>query len=173
MQAPPPPFAFDWPALAAEAQLAVQRRGDAFDKLVQHLGRDAADAEIRIWRAIAAEWHWAITHDLPADAPAAGHYERLDMLQRSLARCDRDLQKERRALPIDVQRELKTVTMDILSRLYGKQFQPFLDTHLRRDRVAALLWWQRRTGPDSLRFVVQTTIEFRRQLRGTENRRAA
>lgn len=168
-----PPLAYDWPALAGEAQAAVQRREQAFPKLVEHLGQDAAESELSTWRAIAAEWRWATTHSETPEAPKAGHYERIAMLERSLARCERDLRREHGLLPHDVRQLLRTTTLDIMERVYGDQFAPFLDAHLRRDRVAALLWWQRRTGPDSLRFLVETTIELRTRLRGNEIRRAA
>lgn len=170
-----PVFARDYEALAAEADDAVRRREDSFPALVaeHRITRQAADDEIRIWRAIAAEWHWVLTREERTVEPAT-QGERLAMLEKSHARASRLVLNEHANLPDPVRAQaVEGESLETLEWRHGIRIARFIRAHIQRDRIAALLWWQRNTGTRSIRFAMRLNDALRAEIRAEKERKAA
>lgn len=57
-----PLYVWDYPALLAQAKVALQRRREGYPKLVERGGMEQADAaaDIAAWELLAAEWQWIV-----------------------------------------------------------------------------------------------------------------
>lgn len=167
-----PYLADQWRDLAHEAEEALRRREAALPRLQEKGNVAKAEqlvAEIRVWRAIAADWHWVVLHEpttpVPGEAPVTGA-EKLAALTDSLARCDTALRAAYDHLPTEVRffmtEGCNLIEMDLI---YGSTISEFLGHHFRRDRVRALLWHQDPLRNAALHLAVRSTIHIRAQLR--------
>lgn len=157
-----PHFIHQWDLIAAEAAEAARRRKASIEILTERLGEIAAQAELAAWRAIAADWHWVVHHQRPAGVDDASQLAKLTALEESFKRCTTQLRKEQDALPAEIRATIEGNTETGLRYIHGDAIEPYLTAYRRRDLVEAMLWWQRRTGDQSIRILVLANIKARR-----------
>ena len=156
-----PHFAHQWDLIAAEAADAARRRNASIEILTERLGEIAAQAELSAWRAIAADWHWVVNHQRPAGIDNVSQLAKLTALEESFTRCTLQLRKEQDALPAEIRATMDGNTETGLRYIHGDLIDPYLTAYRRRDLVEAMLWWQRRTGEQSIRILVLANIKAR------------
>lgn len=80
--------------LADEAAAAVERREAQYPALIVagKLSADQAEREIRVWRAIAADWRWVVTLERPEVEPAS-LTEKIAALEESTRRAERSMRR--------------------------------------------------------------------------------
>lgn len=147
---PAPPYHDHFHTLAAEANDALRRRYMSFPGLIKQgkLTEAAADDELIAWQAIQCDWAAAIgtprryRFTAPPEAKLAA-------LKISLDRCNKALEKERQALPVEIRRlTIDGANLLELEDQFGDAFADFLAAVRRRDLVKAMLWWQQHhNGP--------------------------
>ena len=157
--------------LAREAAAAVERRQAQYPALVERgkLSADQADAEIRVWCAIAADGRWVVTLER-IDAPPATLAEKLAALEESARRAERAMRRAFAQADSGVQeawqQDMPLTT--ILDR-YGDAAAPFLDAWDRYWMMADLRDWYRRDLPGADRpgiaHYVDAHVRRSRQLR--------
>lgn len=137
--------------LAREAAAAVKRRQAQYPALVARgkLTADQAETEIRVWRAIAADWRWVVTLER-IDAPPATLAEKVAALEESARRAERAMRRAFAQADSGV-REAWQQDMPVASILdrYGDAAAPFLDAWDRYWMMADLRDWYRRDLPSS------------------------
>ncbi|WP_257554106.1 hypothetical protein [Sphingobium sp. CFD-2] len=137
--------------LAEEAGAAVERREAQYPALIEagKISADQATREIRVWRAIAADWHWVVRLER-REVEAATLEEKLAALEDSTRRAERALHKAFRAADSSVrdawQREMPIAH---IAERYGAAAAPFLAEWDRYWCFADLLKWYRRDLPSS------------------------
>ncbi|MBB5684327.1 hypothetical protein [Sphingobium boeckii] len=142
-----PAFANDWPALATEARDALERRQAQLPKLIEQGKGDKAEllrGEIRVWRAIAADWAEITDRCRPQTdwADYVSGPDKLEALAISRARCHAALVKEANALPAGIRASAPNVILSMMEQVHGAEVLPYLAAHRRLDCVEAMLWWQ-------------------------------
>lgn len=175
-----PYFADDWRALAHEAEEALRRREVLLPRLEEKGSTDKAAqsrAEIRVWRAIAADWAWIIRHERPtlpaSDAPVSDP-EKLAALTDSLRRSGKAVLQAYDRLPSSIRFFMtEGRNLDELDLIFGVDIAEFLAAHYQRDRFMALLWHQDPTRNRALHHAVRSTIHIRAQLRREAQGRVA
>lgn len=147
--------------LADEAAAAVQRREVQYPKLIEggKIPVDQATQEIRVWRAIAADWHWVVSLERREAEPATLE-EKVVALEESCRRAERALRKAFAAADSSVraawQREMPIA---LIVERYGEAATAFLTGWDRYWRFADLLEWYRRDLPGSGRYGIAHFVE--------------
>lgn len=167
-----PYYADDWRALAHEAEEALRRREALLPRLEEKGSTDKAAqtrAEIRIWRAIAADWAWVVRHDRPslpaADAPVSDS-EKLAALTASLQRSGKAVLQAYDRLPSSIRFFMtEGRNLDEMDLIFGSDIAEFLAAHHQRDRFAAMLWHQEPARNRALHHAVRSTIHIRAAIR--------
>ena len=159
--------------LADEAAAAVQRRETQYPKLIEaeKIPADQAAQEIRVWRAIAADWHWVVSLERRGAEPATLE-EKVVALEESCRRAERALRKAFSAADSSVraawQREMPIA---LIVERYGQAASAFLTEWDRYWRFADLLEWYRRDQPGSDRYGIAHFVD--RHIQGARQVRAA
>ena len=150
MTSPGPRFAHAWDALASVAAKMAEVR--------------AAKPDAEIWRLIAADWHWVITHE---GAPGFGHNSeaRISAARAAAERAREPLAKHGIGDPAMLHyADRLMLTNEALSRLEKYEL------------LAAIAWHEARIGPSGLPMiavVTQINIEHGRKPRAVESEIAA
>ncbi|MFZ2995919.1 hypothetical protein [Sphingobium sp.] len=151
--------------LAAEAVAAIERREAQYPALIAlgKISSEQAEQEIRVWSAIAADWHWVVTMQRP-DAPAATLQEKIAAVQDSVSRADTALVRAFHRSDSSV-RQAFAVDMSFLEmeHRFGDAAMPFIDAWHRYHRFADLLKWYRRELPDSSRKPIAWFVDLHTQ----------
>jgi hypothetical protein len=159
--------------LAREAAAAVERRQAQYPALVERgkLSADQANAEIRVWRAIAEDWRWVVTLER-IDAPPATLDEKVAALEESARRAERAMRRAFARADTGV-REAWQQDMAVAAILdrYGDAAAPFVEAWDRYWTMADLRDWYRRDLPDSDRPGIAHYVDA--HVRATRLRRAA
>ena len=159
--------------LAREAAAAVERRQAQYPALVERgkLSADQADAEIRVWRAIAADWRWVVMLKR-IDAPPATLAEKVDALEESARRAERAMRRAFAEADTGV-REAWQQDMPVAAILdrYGAAAAPFVEAWDRYWNMAELRDWYRRDLPGSDRPGIAHYVDAR--ARAARQQRAA
>lgn len=165
-----PPSIHDFAGIAAIAEHLRDGRA-AGDRPLVEAGKmteaDAAD-RLRVASALAADWR-SVTHRTPRPAPTATHGELLAMLNQALpaaiTRRDRAWQALIAGAP--QYRKYESVELWALSDHIGafsddvrrdieQYVRPWLNAESVSCGLAAMLWWQQRTGRQSVHWLVDT-----------------
>ncbi|MGW8204369.1 hypothetical protein ACWGM0_17715 [Sphingomonas bisphenolicum] len=137
--------------LAEEAVAAVQRREAQYPALIEagKLPADQAAREIRVWRAIAADWRWVVTLERVEAAPATLS-EKVEALEDSTRRAERAMRKAFAAADKSVRDAwAQDMPMAEMASRYGDATTAFFAEWERYWCFADLLAWYRRDLPDS------------------------
>lgn len=132
--------------LADEAAAAVQRREAQYPALIEagKLPADQAAREIRVWRAIAADWRWVVTRDRVEAAPATPA-EKVEALEDSTRRAERAMRKAFAAADKSVRDAwAQDMPMAEMVSRYGDATTAFFAEWERYWCFADLLDWYRR-----------------------------
>lgn len=159
--------------LAREAADALERRLSRYPALVEagRIPADQADREIRVWRAIAAQWHWVATLER-IDAPAATIVERVEALEESLRRADRVIMKLLDTAPADLRRAcLDGAPVSVA--MHGGAAEPVIAALEQIERLDAMLDWARREDWRDPRYPIAWYVETNILLREAAARDAA
>lgn len=156
--------------LAREAAEAVRLREEKYDALVKARGKDQADLELRVWRAIAADWHWVVTLDRP-DVPPATLMEKIALLTLARTRADQALARAIDKAPDLVRRDCaEGRSLAGLDHLHGQAAAPVLEAHAQRDRIDDLIDWYERERPFDIRLPIAWLVETNLALRAQAQR---
>ncbi|BBD01868.1 hypothetical protein [Sphingobium sp. YG1] len=139
--------------LADEAAAAVLRREAQYPALIGagKLSADQAAQEIRVWRAIAADWRWVVSLDR-VEAPSATLAEKVEALEESTSRAERAMRRAFARSDSSVQEAwAKDMPMAEMTSRYGDATAPFFTEWERYWCFADLLDWYRRDLPTSER----------------------
>lgn len=137
--------------LAEEAAAAVQRREAQYPALIKASKLPAAQAEreIRVWRAIAADWRWVVTLERVEVEPAT-LAEKVEALEESARRAERSMRKAFAASDGSVREAWsRDMPMAEMTARYGDATGTFFAEWERYWCFADLLTWYRRDLPDS------------------------
>lgn len=137
--------------LAAHAAAAVERREVQYPALIEagKIGADQAAREIRVWRAIAADWRW-VTAGEPADPLAAALDEKIAVLEDSRSRAERALRRTFAAGDAGVRQAWEAdMPIATIADRFGEAAAPLLDAWALYWAMADLLAWYRRDLPGS------------------------
>lgn len=166
--------------LADEARAALDRREAQYPPLVQKgkIAADKADAEIRVWRAIAADWQAIVAGDADGLPHILGDYaperEKIAMLEESIRRYDRQLAKAIDHAGEAMRRDfLASASLADLRLRQGDAADPVIAIHIQRERVVDLRDWYRAELPSSGRSTIGALIASTIKARGDDERRAA
>lgn len=137
--------------LADEAAAAVERREAQYPTLIEagKITADQAAREIRVWRAIAADWRWVVTLERVEAAPAT-LAEKAEALEESARRAERAMRRAYAASDSSV-RDAWAMDMPMaeMASRYGDATTAFFVEWERYWCFADLLTWYRRDLPDS------------------------
>ena len=139
--------------LADEAAAAVQRRETQYPALIEagKLLADQAAQEIRVWRAIAADWRWVATLER-VDAPPATLAEKVEALEESTGRAERAMRRAFARSDSSVRDAwAQDMPMAEMTGRYGDATKAFFAEWERYWCFTDLLAWYRRDLPDSNR----------------------
>lgn len=137
--------------LADEAAAAVQRREAQYPALIEagKLSADQASQEIRVWRAIAADWRWVVSLERVEVEPTT-LAEKVDALEESTRRAERAMRRAFAASDSSVQDAwAQDMPMAEMATRYGEATTRFFAEWERYWCFADLLAWYRRDLPDS------------------------
>ncbi|MES2175074.1 MAG: hypothetical protein V4523_14165 [Pseudomonadota bacterium] len=137
--------------LADEAAAAVQRREAQYPALIEagKLSADQAAREIRVWRAIAADWRWVVALERVEAAPAT-LAEKVEALEESTRRAERAMRRAFSAADSSVQEAwAQDMPMAEMTIRYGDATATFFTEWERYWCFADLLAWYLRDLPDS------------------------
>lgn len=165
--------------LAREAAASLQRRQELYPALVEKgaLSAEKAAWEIRVWTAIAADWHWVVTMER-REVPKVWTCEKIEALEDSVKRANRALLKAIDEAPGELRRQCQEgeCLHGLLDR-HGDDFAPILAAHHQRDRFIDLLDWYRRERPCSgqvpISFYVETNFALKERARLNREAREA
>lgn len=147
--------------LAREAAASLQRRQELYPALVEKgkLSAEKSAWEIRVWTAIAADWHWVVTMER-REVPKVWTCEKIEALEDSVKRANRALLKAIDEAPGELRRQCQEgeCLHDLLDR-HGDAFAPILAAHHQRDRFIDLLDWYRRERPCSGQVPISFYVE--------------
>ena len=158
----------EFTALAREAAAAIERREQQYPALINagKISAEQAAREIRVWRSIAADWHWVVSLERQ-DATAATLEEKIAALEDSTRRAERALRRAFEAADSSVREAWRRdMPMAEIADRYGDAAAPFLAEWDRHWRFADLLKWYRRDLPGSERFGIAHFVERHVQLNG-------
>jgi hypothetical protein len=159
--------------LAREAAEAVRLREEKYAALVKARGQQQADLELRVWRAIASDWHWVVTLDRP-DAPSATLMEKIHLLTLARGRADQALARTIAKAPDIVRRDCtEGRNLSELDLLYGEDVAPVLAAHGQRDRIDDLLDWYQCERPGDPRRTIAQLVELNLALRAQAQQECA
>lgn len=151
--------------LAREAAEAVRLREEKYDTLVKTRGQDQADLELRVWRAIASDWHWVVTLNRIA-APPASLMEKIELLTLARSRADQALARTIAKAPDSVRRDcIEGHNLSELDVRHGKAVALVLSAHGQRDRIDDLLDWYQCERPCDPRRTIAQLVELNLALR--------
>jgi hypothetical protein len=137
--------------LADEAAAAVQRREAQYPTLIEagKISADQAAQEIRIWRAIAADWRWVVSLERTEGAPAA-LAEKVEALEESVRRAERAMRRAFERSDSSVREAWsQDMPMSEMTSRYGDATATFVAEWERYWCFADLLAWYRRDLPGS------------------------
>jgi hypothetical protein len=137
--------------LADEAAAAVQRREAQYPARIEagKLSAEQAAQEIRVWRAIAADWRWVVTLERVEAAPAT-LAEKVEALEESTRRAERAMRRAYAASDTSVKGAwAQDMPMAEMTARYGDATAPFFTEWERYWCFADLLDWYRRDLPCS------------------------
>lgn len=137
--------------LADEAAAAVQRREAQYPAMIEagKLSADQASQEIRVWRAIAADWRWVVTLER-VDAPPATLAEKVEALEESTGRAERAMRRAFARSDSSVRDAwAQDMPMAEMTVRYGDATTAFFAEWERYWCFADLLDWYRRDLPSS------------------------
>lgn len=152
-------------ALANEAAAAVERREARYPALIKagKIPADQAAQEIRVWRAIAADWHWVVTFDR-REVDSATHAEKIAAIEESLRRTERALRKAIAACDDQLRRAwAEMVPIAVIADRFGDGATAFLEAWHQHWLMDDLLKWARRDDPASERLPISWYVEQERQ----------
>jgi len=161
--------------LAKEAAAAVERREKLFPALIKagKIAADQAALEIRVWRAIAAEWHWVVTLER-RQVESAALEEKLAAIEESLRRADNALNKAFHASDERIRRQWTDgMSMLTITDFFGDDARPFLEAWDRFYAIADLLKWAKRDMSGSDRLPISHFVEREIARNAQDRRRAA
>ena len=159
--------------LADEAAAAVARREAQYPALIAagKLAAEQAAREIRVWRAIAADWRWVVTLERIATDPAT-LAEKIAALEDSTRRAERAMRKAFASADSSVREAWRQeMPIAVIADRYGDAATPFLAEWERYWSFADLLDWYRRDLPASTRPGIAHFVE--RAPMASPNRKAA
>lgn len=151
--------------LADEAAAAVQRREAQYPALIEagKLPADQAAREIRVWRAIAADWRWVVTLERVGAAPAT-LAEKVEALEDSTRRAERAMRKAFAAADKSVRDAwAQDMPMAEMASRYGDATTAFFAEWERYWCFADLLAWYRRDLPGSERPGISHYVDKQRR----------
>ncbi|SEQ59596.1 hypothetical protein [Sphingobium sp. YR768] len=162
-------------SLAQEAAAAVERRQAQYPALIAS-GRilaDQAAQEIRVWQAIAADWHWVVSLERQ-EVPPATPEEKLAALEESLRRSDHALNKAFHASDERLRWAWSNkVSMIAIAEDFGDAAKPFLEAWNRFYAIADMLKWARRDlGLEAGRLPIAHFVEQHRSWLSAQRRAA-
>lgn len=137
--------------LAEEAAAAVARRETQYPALVEtgKLSAEQAAQETRVWRAIAADWHWVVTLERRDTEPVT-LVEKVAALEESVRRAERAMRKAFAAADSSVREAWRRdMPMAEIATRYGEAAMPFFAEWDRYWCFADLLKWYLRDQPGS------------------------
>lgn len=147
--------------LAHEAAQAVRRREERREDYVRGLGEDGLEWELRVWRAIEAEWHWVTTLE-HREVEGASQAECVELLQRSVRRATKVYENAIADAPRDIRRNMTPDRkLAELAFIYGADFIPISEAYAQLSRIEDLLEWAQRSGKHSIRALVNLNIAIR------------
>ena len=161
--------------LAKEAAAAVDRREAQFPARVDagKLAPEQAALEIRVWRAIAADWHWVVTLERQT-VESVTLEEKLAAIEESLRRADKALNKAFHASDERIRRQwTEGMSMLTIADFFGDDARPFLEAWDRFYAIADLLEWAKRDMPGSDRPPISHYVEREIARNAQDRRRAA
>jgi len=159
--------------LADEAAAAVERREQKYPALIDagKISAEQAREEIRVWRSIAADWHWVVTLDRQKVEPATLD-EKVAALEESCRRAERALRKAFAAADSSVRTAWqRDMPIALIADRYGESASALLTEWDRYWRFADLLTWYRRDLPGGDRNGIAHFVE--RHVQGAGPVRAA
>ena len=182
-----PPSIYDFAGIAAIAEHLRDARASGDRKQVESgkMTEAAAGDRLRVAAALAADWRRVVDRT-PRPGPTASQAELLAMLNQALpaaiARRDRAWKAlvdgapqyrryegvELRALSDKATAFSEEVRHDIEAYV-----RPWLNAESVANGLAAMLWWQQRTGYDSIHWLVDAAIALRAQATPEEQGRLA
>jgi hypothetical protein len=157
--------------LAREAEAALRRREEQYPALVDagKISAEQAAQEIRVWRAIAADWRRVV--DGSADAAAwVSRDGKVAALRESIRRYNKALARAIDNAPDAVRRDcVEGNPLWRLDEKHGDAFAPILAVIHQRDRVEDMLDWYLAEQPGSGRLGIDGYLELNRILRERAN----
>lgn len=132
--------------LADEAAAAVQRREAQYPALIASgkLPANQAEQEIRVWRAIAADWRWVVRLERVQAMPAT-LAEKIEALEESVRRAERAMRRAFTSSDRSMQDAwAQDMPMAEMASRYGDATTNFFVEWERYWRFADLLDWYRR-----------------------------
>ncbi|SCW77268.1 hypothetical protein SAMN02927924_02782 [Sphingobium faniae] len=158
-------------SLALEAEAALQRREEQYPALVDagKIPAEQSAQEIRVWRAIAADWRRVV--DGAGDAAIWGSRDdKIAALRESIRRYNKALARVIGNAPDAVRRDCGDGTpLWRLDEKHGEAFAPILAVIHQRDRVEDMLDWYLAEQPGSNRLGIGGYLELNRILRERAN----
>ncbi|WP_156002624.1 hypothetical protein [Sphingomonas melonis] len=179
MDAARPLCIYEFAGIAAIAEQLREARAAGDQRLVDEAKMTAAAAadRLRVASALAADWRRVVDH-APRPARIADDAEILAMLSQALPAAIARRDKAYRALVANAPQYRHYVLDELWAlsdrcRSFSEALQddiveyvrPWLQAQNVANALAAMLWWQQRTGPESIHFLVDTTIALRERAR--------
>lgn len=89
-----PLYAHDWGALLKQCRAALQRRRDAYPKMIERglIQPDVAARDIAAWELLTAEWHWIVSGEGKAP-PVATINDRMAAIDLAMIRVRHEIDK--------------------------------------------------------------------------------
>lgn len=175
-----PPSIHDFAGLAAIAEHLRAGRAAGDRKLIEDGKMTEADAadRLRVATALAADWR-RVAERTPRPTPAATQAELLAMLNQALpaaiARRDRAWKaliegapEYRRHEPAELWALSDAIDAfsDDVRRPIRDYVRPFLTAESIASGLASMLWWQQRTGTESIHWLVDASLALRAPAEG-------
>lgn len=151
--------------LADEAAAAVQRREAQYPALIKagKLSADQAEQEIRVWRAIAADWRWVVSLER-VEAEPVTLAEKIEALEESVRRAERAMRRAFEKSDSSVREAWsQDMPMSEMTSRYGDATASFFAEWERYWCFADLLAWYRRDLPGSDRPGIAHYVEEARR----------
>lgn len=177
----------DFPGIAAIAEHLRNARASGDRKQVEagKMTQTAADDRLRVASALAADWRRVVDR-APRPAPTATQAELLAMLNQALpaaiARRDRAWQALATGAPqyrrceraeLWALSDAVEAFSDDVRRAIREFVQPWLSAESIANGLGAMLWWQQRTGMESIHGLVDAQIALQTPALQGEGRLAA
>ncbi|WP_313800943.1 hypothetical protein [Sphingobium sp.] len=163
--------------LLTEVEGALDRREKQYPTLIAN-GRmedHVAAKEIRIWRAIVADWRVTVT-TMGMKGEGTTIEEKIEVLNDTIGRYNAALAKEIRGSSDAVRRDcVEGASLASLSDRHGEAVAPILDIHRRRERIEDIRDFYRQALPGSpgLFRGIDDYLDFHQQIRAGRQRKEA